>query len=218
MKINILYEDNHLLVLNKPAEIATMGAKPGEPSLIYDAKEYIKKKYNKPGNVFLGVVSRLDSFVSGVIVFARTSKAAKRLNEQFANHTTEKKYRLLIEKGLHPASGTWEDYLLKDDLHRRMRTVSAKTPGARKGILHYKTLRDHGKFKLIEVYLETGRKHQIRAQFSEHGFPIIGDRKYDSPRKWPVGIALHSQSLTIAHPISKEAMTFTAPLPDAWQT
>ncbi|HEY4761028.1 MAG TPA: RluA family pseudouridine synthase [Thermoguttaceae bacterium] len=215
-KIKIIYEDNHLLAVVKPAGLATMGVSKGKSSLIIVAKDYIKRRYKKPGNVYLGVVSRLDAPVTGVALFARTSKAAARLTEQFRTHAIEKTYWALVEGILEPAESAFSDCLGKDESRRRMRVVGAKLPGAKVAELTYHRLKIiHGNC-LVEITLHTGRKHQIRLQFADHGHPVIGDRKYGSKQGFPAGIALHARRLVITHPIKGDRLVLEAPLPVAW--
>jgi 23S rRNA pseudouridine1911/1915/1917 synthase len=214
--IDVLYEDNHLLVLNKPAGLATMGTPAGKPTLLEEAKLYIKHRYNKPGNVYLGVMSRLDAPVTGVVLIARTSKAARRMTEQFRSHSVEKIYWALVEGSVEPACGNCVDWVRKDERHRRMHVVGATLPGAKEARLSYRRLKVVGSASLLEVELQTGRKHQIRLQLSSLGHPIIGDRKYGGVRRWPLGIALHARRLLITHPVKNEPLELIAPLPDAW--
>ena len=222
-EIDVLFEDNHLLVINKPALLVTMGARPDEPSLVNLAKDYIRDKYQKPGNVYLGVVSRLDSFVSGVIVMARTSKAAARLNDQFRDKTADKTYLAIVPH--HPnleSKGTLEHWLAKDESNHRMMTVAggnsdSKTNSkAKLARLSYEVIGHHQQNCLLKIKLETGRKHQIRVQLAATHCPIVGDRKYGSKASFSVGIALHSRSLTIEHPTKREPMTFSAVPPRFW--
>ena len=199
--MEILYEDNHLLAINKPAQLATMGVSEQEDSLLSQAKDYIREKYNKPGNVYLGVVSRLDSFATGAIVFARTSKAASRLSDQIRQRTIKKIYWALVPSDLAVPEATLEGWVYKDDARKRMFVSDKERPDAKFARLKFRTIGKSGKFRMIEVDLETGRKHQIRAQFNHLGFPIIGDRKYASKEKFPHGIALHCRSLYFAFTI-----------------
>jgi 23S rRNA pseudouridine1911/1915/1917 synthase len=215
-KLSILYEDNHLLVVLKPAGIATMGVSDDRPSLFALAKDYIKRRYHKPGNVYLGVMSRLDAAVSGVVVFARTSKAAARLTEQFRTHAVEKVYWAVVEGRLQPPAGSLADQLSKDEPHHRMQVVAAASPGAKSAKLTYRKLAAVNGQTLVEIKLETGRKHQIRLQFAHHGHAILGDRKYGSQTGFPSGIALHARRLAVVHPVKGERMVFEAPLPDVW--
>ncbi len=213
--LEILYEDNHLLALNKPPGLATMGVAADEVSLLTLAKQYIKTRYDKPGNVYLGVVSRIDQPVSGVVLFARTSKAAARLSEQFRGRLVEKIYWAVVE-GAPPAAGQWTDFIAKDESRQRMTAVAATAATAREARLSYRSLKATSRGTLIEVQLETGRKHQIRLQCSLRGHPILGDRKYGAARSFPDGIALHARRISIEHPISKARHTFEAPPPQSW--
>ena len=214
--INVLFEDNHLLVVNKPANLPTMGVGQREASLITQAKTYLKQKYDKPGNVYLGVVSRLDAMVSGVIVMARTSKAAQRLTTQFRERQVEKIYWAVVPGPGLQSSATCQDWLIKDDHARRMRVCAADTVGAVEAKLRYHRLCSLGKDQLLKIELETGRKHQIRVQFAHRKRPIIGDRKYGSRLPFPEGIALHSRILGLEHPVEKRPLSFCAPLPASW--
>jgi 23S rRNA pseudouridine1911/1915/1917 synthase len=217
MLFSVLYEDNHLLVVDKPAHLPTMGVPEGEPSLLASAKQYIKHKYNKPGNVYLGIVSRLDAPVTGAVVIARTSKAAARLTKQFRERTVQKCYWTLLENQPDPLEGTLVDWLRKDERHRRMHVTSRSHPEAQEARLAYRTVRRVTGAVLVEVELLTGHKHQIRLQLSQHGVPILGDRKYGSKRKFPHGIALHARSLKLEHPVLKIPVEIVAPLPPAWR-
>ncbi len=214
--LKVLYEDNHLLVVVKPAGIATMGVSEDTPSLFTQAKAYVKKRYDKPGNVYLGVVSRLDLPVSGVTVFARTSKAAARLTEQFKERSTEKIYWAAVEGTVAPPNGEFEDYIFHNDAQCRMEVVAA-SKDAKLARLDYNLMSVEQGVSLVEVRLETGRKHQIRLQFASRGYPIVGDRKYGSARPFASGIALHARTLRLSHPVRREDITFTAELPDSWR-
>lgn len=230
-KLNVIFEDNHLLVIDKPPLLATMGAKPGEDSLHHQAQRYLKEKYNKPGNVFVGVVSRLDSFVSGVIVMARTSKAASRLSQQFRDGAVEKTYWAIIPDSPDHSierSGRLVDRVVKNEAQHRMVVLpksSPTVPGEKEARLSYQTIGEtgtktksssRGRFRLVEVKLETGRKHQIRVQFSNAQCAIVGDKKYDSEFPFERGIALHSRRLTIQHPTKKVLQSFESPVPQCW--
>jgi len=217
MLFSVLFEDNHLLVVDKPAHLPTMGVPEGEPSLLAEAKHYIKQKYKKPGNVYLGIVSRLDAPVTGAVVIARTSKAAARLTKQFRERNVRKCYWALLEKQPDPPEATLVDWLRKDERHRKMHISASSHPEAQEARLTYRTVRRATGAVLVEVELLTGRKHQIRLQLSHHGVPILGDRKYGSNRKFPNGIALHARSLTFEHPVLKTPVEIIAPLPPAWR-
>ncbi len=186
---DVLYEDNHLLAVNKPAMLPTMGVVAGRPTVLAEAKEYVRQKYRKPGNVYLGVVSRLDAPVTGVVLLARTSKAASRLTEQFRERHVEKIYWALVAGRVEPSAGELYHHLRKDERHRRMHVCAANAPGAQRAELSYRMLgedaqptaprvRPGTRTSLLQIRLLTGRKHQIRVQLADAGFPIVGDRKY----------------------------------------
>ncbi len=224
--LEVLYEDNHLLALNKPAMLPTMGVSEDRPSLLVAAKEYVRRKYAKPGNVYLGIVSRLDAPVTGVVLIARTSKAAARLAEQFRERDVEKIYWAIVEGVIEPAVGQLVDFLRKDERHRRMHIAGASAPGAQRAELAYRALvdepgaprlSDRAWASMLEVRPVTGRKHQIRVQLAQAGFPIVGDRKYGSRREFAAGIALHARRLVVEHPVRKTPVTIEAPLPPEWQ-
>lgn len=216
----ILYEDNHLLVVNKPSGLATMGALEGEPSLVEWARADLKRRYDKPGNVYIGVVQRLDAWASGVLVLAKTSKAAARLTAQFAARNTEKKYWCVVEGRVEPGNAQWHDFLAKDDAARLVRVVQKSASGAQAAELKY-TVRGRSSdqnLSWLEIELLTGRKHQIRVQCATRGHAIIGDQKYGAETRFaPDSIALHSRALTLQHPTTGKELTFTAPLPATWQ-
>lgn len=208
---NIIYEDNHLLVANKPAGMLVQGDITGDESLLEITKKYIKEKYNKPGNVFLGLVHRLDRPASGVIVLARTSKAASRLSKQFREKTIEKYYVALVE-GKIPKSG-----ILKDKISRNGANSKINNNG-KQAELKYKLLKYKNNVSKVEIKLITGRHHQIRVQFAERGNPILGDFRYGSKIKFgKKALALHSYSLSLAHPTTKENMTFEFEPDDYWE-
>jgi 23S rRNA pseudouridine1911/1915/1917 synthase len=216
--LDVLYEDNHLLAVNKPAMLPTMGVAEDRESLLTVAKEYVRRKFNKPGNVYLGIVSRLDAPVTGVVLMARTSKAASRLSEQFRERDVDKTYWAIVEGQIDPPSGRLVDHMRKDERHRRMHIAPATAADAQRAELSYVTLpHELGKLSLLEVHLHTGRKHQIRVQLSHAGFPVVGDRKYGSRRPFSSGIALHSRRLVVSHPVSKMQLEIEAPLPQSWQ-
>jgi 23S rRNA pseudouridine1911/1915/1917 synthase len=234
--LEVLYEDNHLLAVNKPAMLPTMGVSDDRESLLGVAKDYIRRKYNKPGNVYLGIVSRLDAPVTGVVLLARTSKAAGRLSAQFRDRDVEKVYWAIVEGTIGPKEGRLIDFLRKDERHRRMHVTNEGAVDAQRAELTYRLLTTDGESgrggdgeilsqlvttnrdtSLLEIRPLTGRKHQIRLQLAQAGFPIMGDRKYGSRRAFPTGIALHSRRLAIAHPVSKMQVEIEAPLPVAWQ-
>jgi 23S rRNA pseudouridine1911/1915/1917 synthase len=221
--LHVLFEDNHCLAVAKPAPLLTQ-APPGIPSLEDMVKAYLKEKHRKPGNVYLGVPHRLDRPVSGVVLFARNSKAARRLAEQFRERQVVKVYWGLVEGAVEPDAGVWENWLLKLKEEARAERVEAATPGARHARLAYRVLERRGHGTFLELIPETGRMHQIRLQASLRGFPVAGDVLYGSslsfgpPAELPRErvIALHGRSLTFRHPLTYEAMTLTAPLPEFW--
>ena len=215
--LTILFEDNHLLAVLKPVGVPTMGVESGRTSLVTLAKDYLKRKYGKPGNVYLGVVSRLDSAVSGVIIFARTSKAAARLTEQFRCGDVEKIYWALVEGRPEPAEAACVDWLWKDERQQRMVVCTPEQPGSQEARLRYRTFRALPRATLLEVLLETGRKHQIRVQLAHRGHPVLGDRKYGATMAFPHGLALHSRQLELQHPVRKTPLRIEAPLPAAWR-
>ena len=212
----VLFEDNHLLVVNKPAGLPTMGVAAGEPTLLGACKDYIKRRYNKPGNVYLGTVSRLDAPVTGVVLLARTSKAAARLSEAFRNRDTEKTYYAVVEGVPDRPTDTVEHHLRKDERHRRVHVTTPSAEGAQLARLSYEVAATSGGLALVRIALETGRKHQIRVQMAALGHPVVGDRKYGSQRKFPAGIALHARRLGVKHPVRDELCVWCAPLPPSW--
>jgi 23S rRNA pseudouridine1911/1915/1917 synthase len=224
-KLVVLYEDNHCLALAKPAPLLTQGVPPGIPTLESMAKAYLKERYHKAGNVYLGIPHRLDRPVSGVVLFARSTKAAQRLAEQFQKHQVVKVYWAVVEGNAEPETGQWSDWLLKLPEEARSKRVSAETLGARRAVLDYHKLGAGLGMTLLEVRPKTGRMHQIRVQAAERGWPILGDFLYGAKQSFGPAvsmrrervIALHARSLTFLHPIRFEPITVTAPLPDYWQ-
>jgi 23S rRNA pseudouridine1911/1915/1917 synthase len=216
MPLEVLYEDNHLLAVNKPAGLPTMGVAAGEPSLLEVAKAYIRQRHHKPGNVYLGTVSRLDAPVTGVTLFARTSKAAARLAAQFRGRDVEKTYWAIVVGCPHPRRAELVDWLVKDERHRRMHVAIAGSPGAQEARLTYELLHEYSAHSLLQVRLETGRKHQIRLQLASRGHAIVGDRKYGSDDAFAAGIALHARRLAVEHPTLHTPLMITAPLPRSW--
>jgi 23S rRNA pseudouridine1911/1915/1917 synthase len=215
--LDILYEDNHCLAIAKPAGVVSTHYQGTEETLDRAVKQYLKEKYGKPGNVFLGVVQRLDRPVSGVLLFARTSKAAARLAEQFRQGTVEKIYWAVVEGVLDKLAGSLEDWLRKDRTVGRVNVVEPRTPGARQALLHFQRKAQHGGLTLLELRPQTGRTHQLRVQLAHHGYPIYGDAKYGSIRIFDKAVALHARSLTFLHPIRHEPITLTAELPPLWR-
>ena len=219
--IKVLYEDNHLLAIDKPAGLATMGGSGRDESAAALVKEYLKRKYAKPGNVYLGIVSRLDAPVSGVVLFARTSKAAARLAEQFRSRSTHKIYTAVVSGNIEPAEGALTDWVRKDDAGRRMVIAESRHPEAKEALLKYRRLRTAAGMSLVEIELITGRKHQIRLQLAHRGYPVVGDKKYGSPAALPPArfgpaIALCATRLTVIHPTRHEALVLEAEVPPGW--
>ena len=207
--IKAVYEDNHLLVAVKPQGQLTQSDETGDLSLQDECKQYIKEKYQKPGEVYLGLVHRLDRPVGGLVAFARTSKAASRLSEQLRTHHMEREYLAVVEGESLPAEGTLCDWLLQDEKTGLVRTVPAGTPGAKEARLHYERLGAREGTALVHLRLETGRKHQIRVQLSHLGYPICFDMRYGHGERGR-DIALFGAVLRLTHPTRKEDMTFTA--------
>ncbi len=213
----ILFEDNHCLAVAKPAACLSTHFEGKEETLDRAVKQYLKDKHQKPGNVFLGVVHRLDKAVSGVLLFARTSKAAARLSEQFREGTIEKVYWAIVEGQLQKSAGSLEDWLRKDEQNRRVDVTTAHAAGAKQGALALCAKGSHGDLTWLEVRPQTGRTHQLRVQLAHHGHPIFGDARYGSVHTFGQAIALHARSLTFLHPIRYEPVTLTAELPRAWR-
>ncbi len=213
--IQVLFEDNHLIVVNKRVGDIVQGDATGDLPLSEHIKQYLKEKYNKPGNVFCGVVHRLDRPTSGIVLFAKTSKALQRLNEMFKKKTIKKTYWAVVKETPKPTTGTLVHFLKKNPKNNKATVFKKEAEGSKKAILHYTTLRKLDRYTLLEIDLETGRHHQIRAQLSALGCPIKGDLKYGFPRSNANGgIHLHARSIHFTHPVSKEIITLTAPTPD----
>ncbi|OZC02900.1 RluA family pseudouridine synthase [Rubricoccus marinus] len=220
MTPEILFLDNHLLVVAKPAGMLSQGDSTGDRDVANWAKAFLKREFNKPGNVFVGLVQRLDRPASGVMVLARTSKAASRLTEQFRKRSVEKVYLALVEGKLE-GSGRLEDWLFKThdtETGTRVKRVSSTTSGAKKAVLEWRALATVRGRTLVRVVLETGRPHQVRVQLGGIGHPIVGDLRYAAPV--PLGdghsIALHAAHLALDHPTQKDRRRFTAAPPPAW--
>jgi 23S rRNA pseudouridine1911/1915/1917 synthase len=210
-EIEIIFEDNHLLVVNKPAGILSQEDHTGDPDILTLCKEYIKNEYNKPGNVFLGLLHRLDRPVSGVMMIAKTSKAASRISEQIRSRTIKKKY-LAVVSGNPPPNGYLTHFLLKDEKTNTVKVVEPNVKHAQDAKLMFQRLETVDNLHLLKVSLITGRPHQIRVQLSEEGYPIWGDQKYgESNRSTP---ALHAYSLELEHPTLKTEMIFSAKPPN----
>ena len=234
-ELEILFEDNHLLVVNKPAGLPTMGSQAG-PTVHSLAAQYIKQSYGKPGRVFVGIVSRLDAMTSGVLVLARTSKAASRLTAQFASKALKadetgkakgkkktvaaprKIYLAVVQGKLDAEADHWSDQIRKDEAAHRMRLSPTFRPDTQTAELRYQALTKSQANTTLAVELLTGRKHQIRTQFADRDHPVLGDHKYGSRTKFKSGIALHSWRLQIEHPTKRVRMWFEAPLPSSWSS
>ena len=215
--LDVLYEDNHCLAVAKPAGVPSTHFDGGDETIDRAVKDYLKAKYAKPGNVFLGIVHRLDKPTSGVLLFARTSKAAARLAEQFRDGAVEKVYWAVVEGDLDKSAGTLEDWLRKDREAGRVEVVEPRTPGSRQALLHFQRRAGHGGLTWLEVRPQTGRTHQLRVQLAHRRHPVVGDFKYGSEQPFPAGIALHARSLTFLHPTRHEPITLTAELPHTWR-
>lgn len=215
--LDILYEDNHCLAIAKPAGTLTAHFQGKEETLDRAVKAYLKEKHKKPGNVFVGVVHRLDKPVSGVLLFARTSKAAARLAEQFREGTIEKIYWAIVQGQVAKQAGTLEHWLRKDEDRHRVEIVEPREEGGKQALLHFQKLGSHGDLTWLEIRPQTGRTHQLRVQLAHHNHPIYGDAKYGSIHIFDQAIALHARALTFLHPISYEPITLTAELPKKWK-
>jgi 23S rRNA pseudouridine1911/1915/1917 synthase len=222
--LEVLYEDNHCLAVAKPAGLLTQGVPTGVPTLEAMAKDYLKEKYKKQGRVYLGIPHRLDRPVSGVVLFARSTKSAQRLAEQFRKRQVRKVYVAVVEGIVEPLEGVWDDWLLKVKDESRAELATAETPGARRARLRYCRLGTIPSGSLLEIEPETGRIHQIRVQAAARGWPIRGDFLYGArlpfgpPAELPRDriIALHARTLTFMHPIKYEPITVTAPFSADW--
>ncbi len=210
----ILYEDNHLVAVNKlPSEIV-QGDKTGDTPLSEDVKQYIKEKYRKPGNVFLGVIHRIDRPVSGVVVFARTSKALSRMNELVKEREMDKIYWAIVKNRPENPVGELKHFLVRNEKKNKSFAGNTKRKGAKEGLLKYRLLKESMDYHLLEIELLTGRHHQIRAQLSAIGCPIKGDLKYGFARSnKDASISLHARSLSFVHPVTKEPITIFAEPP-----
>jgi 23S rRNA pseudouridine1911/1915/1917 synthase len=212
--LDVLYEDNHLIIINKQVGDIAQGDKTGDAPLGDLVKEYIKKKYNKPGNVYLGVVHRLDRPTSGIIVFARTSKALERLNKMLREKQIKKTYWAVVKNAPLKTEDTLINYLKKNPKNNKSTVFHKETEGSKKAVLYYKLIKKFDNYFLIEIDLETGRHHQIRAQLAAIGSPIKGDLKYGFSRSNKNGgIHLHARKIVFIHPVSKERINIEAPPP-----
>ncbi len=217
---DVVFEDNHLIAVSKKSGVLCQGDKTGDKPLVDEVKEFLKEKYNKPGNVFAGLIHRLDRPVSGLVILAKTSKALTRMNEQFKTRAVQKTYWAIVKDKPLAESGTLNHYLLKNQKQNKSKAFKKATEGALQAELSYKIIKKLSTHYLLEVSPKTGRHHQIRVQLASMSCPIKGDLKYGSKRSNPDGsISLHARQLTFTHPVSKEEMTLVAPVPSTpiWQ-
>jgi len=214
-KLDIIYEDNHIIIINKkPGQIA-QADKTGDEALNETIKAYLKEKYNKPGNVYLGLIHRLDRPTSGGLIFGRTDKATSRLSKMFQKHEVKKTYWAVVDKRPPKMEETLEHYLLKNQKQNKSYPSATNNPNAKKAVLHYQYLSSIENYHLLEIELETGRHHHIRAQLAAIGLHIKGDVKYGFKRaNKDLSIHLHARYLEFIHPVRKELMKFEIPVPD----
>ena len=218
--MQVIYEDNHIIVVAKHSGEIVQGDKSGDRPLTEDVKAYLKEKYAKPGLVFLGVVHRLDRPVSGLVVFARTSKALSRLNEMFRNGSIHKTYWALVQTPPPAEEGELIHWLTRNERQNKSYAYRNEVPGSKKAVLRYRVIGQTDRYTLLEIQLLTGRHHQIRCQLAAMGCPIRGDLKYGAPRSTPDGsISLLARRIEFVHPVSKEIIRLEAPLPEdsLWQ-
>ena len=213
--MEVIYEDNHIIAVNKTCREIVQGDKTGDTPLSEMVKQYLKEKYNKPGNVFIGVTHRLDRPVSGLVVFAKTSKALPRLNEMFRNGEVKKTYWAIVKECPKETEGELVHYLVRNEKQNKSYAYDKEVKNSKKAVLHYKLIGHSQNYYLLEVDLKTGRHHQIRCQLAKMGCPIKGDLKYGFPRSNPDGsICLHARTVQFVHPVSKEMIQLTAPVPE----
>lgn len=226
LPLDVICEDGPVIAINKANGVITQGAPHGVPSLVELVKQYLKEKYNKSGNVYLGVPHRLDRPVSGVVVFSRNSKCAARLAEQFAQRRVKKTYVAVLERPPGPSEGELHDWIYRIPDHSMVEISTAKNPDAKEAHLSYRTLAVHQGKALVEIDLGTGRMHQIRIQFASRGCPVLGDEQYGARHLFPgeksmdrltAPIALHARRLTLLHPVRYDELCITAPFPKSWQ-
>ena len=218
--MEVVYEDNHIIIVNKRSGEIVQGDKTGDEPLSETVKAYIKEAYHKPGNVFLGVVHRLDRPVSGLVVFARTSKALSRLNEMFRVGDVHKTYWAIVKDKPAVEEGTLTHWLVLNEKQNKCYAYDREVPRSKKAVLHYRLIGCTDRYSLLEIQLMTGRHHQIRCQLARMGCPIKGDLKYGAPRSNPDGsISLLARKVELVHPVSKEPVSVVAPVPDdnLWQ-
>lgn len=215
--MTVVYEDNHIIIVNKTASEIVQGDKTGDMPLSETVKQYLKEKYQKPGNVFIGVTHRLDRPVSGLVVFAKTSKALSRLNDMFKNGEVKKTYWAVVKNKPPQEEATLTHWLLRNEKQNKSYASDKEKPGSKKAILNYKLIAASDNYYLLEVDLQTGRHHQIRCQLAKMGCPIKGDLKYGFARSNPDGsISLHARRIRFVHPVSKIVIDVEAPLPPSF--
>lgn len=213
--MTVVYEDNHIIVVNKTASEIVQADKTGDTPLSETVKQYLKEKYQKPGNVFLGVTHRLDRPVSGLVIFAKTSKALTRLNEMFRTGGVKKTYWAIVKNPPKEPEGELTHFLVRNEKQNKSYAYDKEVPNSKKAVLDYRLIGRSENYYLLEVDLKTGRHHQIRCQLAKMGCPIKGDLKYGSPRSNPDGsICLHARRVRFVHPVSKEQIVLEAPLPE----
>lgn len=213
--MEVVYEDNHIIVVNKTASEIVQGDKTGDVPLSDMVKQYLKEKYQKPGNVFVGVTHRLDRPVSGLVIFAKTSKALSRLNEMFKDGEIKKTYWAIVKECPKQEEAELTHYLVRNEKQNKSYAYAEEVKNSKKAVLHYKLIARSDNYYLLEVDLKTGRHHQIRCQLAKMGSPIKGDLKYGAPRSNPDGsICLHARSVKFIHPVSKEWIELEAPVPE----
>lgn len=220
--MTVVYEDNHIIIVNKTVSEIVQGDKTGDTPLSETVKQYLKEKYQKPGNVFIGVTHRLDRPVSGLVVFAKTGKALFRLNEMFKNGEVKKTYWAVVKSPPPQDEGELVHYMVRNEKQNKSYAYDREKPGGKKAVLHYRLIGHSQNYYLLEVDLKTGRHHQIRCQLAKMGCPIKGDLKYGFPRSNPDGgICLHARHIRFVHPVSKEWIEIEAPVPPSdglWQS
>ena len=213
--MTVVYEDNHIIVVNKTASEIVQADKTGDTPLSETVKQYLKEKYQKPGNVFLGETHRLDRPVSGLVIFAKTSKALTRLNEMFRAGEVKKTYWAVVKNAPKESEGELVHFLVRNEKQNKSYAYDKEVPNSKKAVLDYRLIGRSENYYLLEVDLKTGRHHQIRCQLAKMGCPIKGDLKYGSPRSNPDGsICLHARRVRFVHPVSKELIELKAPLPE----
>lgn len=212
--MNVLYEDNHIIIVNKASGEIVQGDKTGDTPLVETVRAYIKEKYNKPGNVFCGLTHRLDRPVSGVVIFAKTSKALERINNMLQKHEIKKTYWAIVKNAPKQSEGTLVNYLVRNEKQNKSYAYNTDKPNSKRAELNYQIIGQSDRYTLLEVNLITGRHHQIRCQLAAMGCPIKGDLKYGFDRSNPDGsISLHARSVEFTHPVSKELIHVEAPTP-----